>query len=258
MKIAMIGAGSIGGATVNGIVKAGFNPSDITVTTKRVSSLEKYAALGVNRTTDNVAAVRGADIVFIAVEPWVVPEVLDQLEPEFDGKTVVSICPGVKPEVFEAKIGSRSKLLYFIPNTAIELCESVNFVIPVRADEEDIKAIEKVLEGTGLTMRATFAEMPAVTALASCGIAYALKYILASTEGGIEMGVPADDAKAIVTQTVKGAAAVLQAHGTFPQQEIDRVTTPGGLTLKGLGAMESSGFSDAVKNGLKAGRVKKD
>lgn len=256
MKITIIGAGNIGGAIAKGIVKAGRVPADITVTAAHAASLEKFAALGINCSTDNVAAVNSADMVFIAVKPWIAPEVLDQLGKELAGKIVVSVCPGVKPEAFEEKIGKGMKLIYVIPNTAVEICESVNFVIPVKASEEEIKAVEQVLDGTGLTMRASFEQLPAVTALASCGIAYALQYIKASAEGGKEMGIPDNDSRAIVTQTVKGAAAVLKAHGTLPQEEIDRVTTPGGLTLKGLDAMAATGFDNAVKSGLKAGRTR--
>ena len=91
------------------------------------------------------------------------------------------------------------------------------------------------------------------TTLASCGIAYAMRYIRAATEGGVEIGFKAHDAQQIVQQTVKGAVALLQATGHHPEEEIDKVTTPGGVTIKGLNAMEHAGFTSAVIRGLKAG-----
>ena len=96
--------------------------------------------------------------------------------------------------------------------------------------------------------------LPAATALASCGIAYALRYIRAAVEGGVELGFRASDAQEIVTATVRGAAALLSVDGAHPEVEIDRVTTAGGITIRGLNAMEQAGFTPAVIAGLKAGR----
>lgn len=111
-----------------------------------------------------------------------------------------------------------------------------------------------LFEGTGKVKIVPLGQLMAGTALASCGIAYALRYIRASAEGGVEMGFRAKDAEEIVAQTVKGAGALLEAHGSHPEEEIDKVTTPGGLTIKGLNAMEEAGFTNAVIKGLKAGK----
>jgi len=86
--------------------------------------------------------------------------------------------------------------------------------------------------------------------VASCGTAFALRYARAATEGGVELGLYPHQALEAVLQTVKGAADLLEARGTHPEQEIDRVTTPGGITIRGLNAMEAAGFSDAVIKGL--------
>ena len=94
--------------------------------------------------------------------------------------------------------------------------------------------------------------MAAATSLASCGIAYALRYVRAAMEGGVELGIRADEAKRIVMQTLRGAVDVLEANNSHPEAEIDRVTTPGGLTIKGLNAMEAAGFTHSVIEGLRA------
>ena len=88
--------------------------------------------------------------------------------------------------------------------------------------------------------------------LASCGTAFALRYVRASAEGGVELGLYPKEAVEAALQTVKGAAALLEARGTHPEEEIDRVTTPGGITIRGLNAMEEAGFTAAVIAGLKA------
>jgi len=82
--------------------------------------------------------------------------------------------------------------------------------------------------------------------MAGCGIAYAMRYIRAAAEGGVELGFDAKSATSIVMQTLKGAVAMLQASGLHPEAAIDKVTTPGGLTIKGLNTMERNGFSNPV------------
>ena len=81
-----------------------------------------------------------------------------------------------------------------------------------------------------------------------------MRYIRAASEGGVELGVPADTAKQIVLQTMTGAVELLRATGNHPEAEIDKVTTPGGLTIRGLNAMEAGGFTASVIAGLKASR----
>ena len=80
-----------------------------------------------------------------------------------------------------------------------------------------------------------------------------MRYIRASVEGGVEIGFKAKDAEQIVLQTVKGAVELLQATGEHPEAAIDKVTTPGGVTIRGLNEMEHAGFTSAVVRGLKAG-----
>ena len=94
-------------------------------------------------------------------------------------------------------------------------------------------------------------QISACTALASCGIAFAMRYIHASAQGGVEIGVRAADAQKIVEHTIIGAAKLLLEKGTHPAAEIDKVTTPGGITIRGLNEMEHAGFSSSVIRGLK-------
>ncbi len=248
----------MGGALALGLVKAGrVAAGDLTVTARHAETLAKFSEYGIVGTTDNVEAVKDADFVILAVKPWVVESVCLEIYPVLGRQKFVSVAPGVKAADLEAwltKDGRVPSISYLIPNTAIEVCESMNFVAAATASEADVDLLLGLLEGTGKTMVVPMDKLMAGTALASCGIAYALRYIRAASEGGVEMGLYAKDAETIVAQTVKGAAALLQAHGSHPEEEIDKVTTPGGLTIKGLNAMEEAGFTNAVIQGLKAGR----
>lgn len=261
MKLTIIGAGNIGSAIACGlgssrIIKA----SDICCTDLFLEKLEKIkqtnAAIQV--TSDNNAAVKNADIVIVAVKPWLVEAVITDIKEALDYKRqmVVSIAAGIEFE----KLGQYLKkeddvlpvLFRVIPNTAIEVKEGVHFVSAYNATPEQTDTLKSIFDELGLTILIEERLIGAGTALASCGIAYAFRYIRAAVEGAVELGLAPDLAKKIVLQTLKGAAALLEANDSHPEAEIDKVTTPGGITIKGLNAMEEAGFTNAVIKGLKA------
>jgi len=259
MKIAIIGAGNMGGSTARGLaVKKVFSPSDITVTAKHRSSLEKFEDLGVCMSMDNSKAVEDAEIVVIAVKPWVVRDVVEEILPALKKKAkrpvVVSMAAGVKSDDMKQWFDGAAELVYVIPNIAIEYGESVSFITPVDASQGTVDIIYDIFSKLGSAFIVDEKHLGAGTALASCGIAYALRYIRAAAEGGVELGMKADVAAQIVAQTVKGAAVLLQETECHPEDLIDKVTTPGGITIKGLNAMEEAGFTNAVIQGLKASK----
>ena len=139
-----------------------------------------------------------------------------------------------------------------IPNIAIALLSSMTFIVPANAKPEHTKLISELYGSMGEVIITDEKHLAAGTTLASCGIAYAMRYVRAASEGGVEIGFKADDAKNIVLQTVKGAVELLQATGEHPEAAIDKVTTPGGVTIRGLNEMEHAGFTSAVIRGLKA------
>ena len=252
----MIGAGAMGGATVEGLLAAGHKGDELCVSDPSESVLAKFAALGVNTTTDNAAAVRQADIVMVCVKPWIVWKVLEgikeALQPEW--QSLVVIAAGVKSDDVREFLGQQCPpLMLCIPNIAISQLQSMTFLVPVTTDATQTEAVKAVFAEMGSVLLTDEAHLAAGTTLASCGIAYAMRYIRAAAEGGVELGFNADDAKQIVMQTVKGAVAVLEASGLHPEAAIDLVTTPGGVTIKGLNEMEHAGFTSAVIRGLKAG-----
>lgn len=261
MKIAIIGAGNIGGAMAKGLlVKSIIAPSDLTLTTAHKETLQKYADLRCNLTLDDNEAVQEADIIVIAVKPWKVAEVVRNLKDAIDytKQIVVCIVAGVPsaellPE-FDKEDGSKVRLVYAMPNTAIEIGESVTFLTNVSATADDMLYLRKLYDQLGYTLKVEERLLQAGTSLASCGIAYAMRYARAATLGGVQLGFKSQDALEIVEQTVIGAMKLLIAHDSHPEAEIDTVTTPGGITINGLIAMEDAGFTTAVINGLKAAK----
>ena len=149
--------------------------------------------------------------------------------------------------------GNKPNVYVVIPNIAIAQLCSMNFIVPIKGDENTTEKIKALFDATGLSILTEEKLLGAGTTLASCGIAYAMRYIRAASEGGVELGFKASLARDIVLQTVKGAVSLLQANGNHPEAEIDKVTTPGGLTIRGLNEMEHAGFTSSVIRGLKAG-----
>ena len=257
MKLTIIGAGNMGGALALGLTSSeAVNGADITVTARHTSSLEKFKSSGIITSTDNVSAVIGSDIVFYAVKPWQMEAVLNETKGALDysSQLIVSIAPGVPAESLKSWLakegGEVPSIAYVIPNTAIEIGESMTFISPVTASEAQTKMLKELFDRVGKSEIVDLEHMLAGTSLASCGIAYAMRYIGAATEGGAILGLDGIDIKDAVCQTVKGAAELVSSRGLSAQEEIDKVTTPNGLTIKGLNAMEQAGFSSSVIKGL--------
>lgn len=247
----------MGGATVEGLIKGQyFKNEDITVADPSQAVVDRFAKMGVSVTTDNKLAADGADIVCVVVKPWLVERVLTDIKSEMNPQKqlLIVIAAGVSSESIKSWLGQNCPPLFLvIPNIAIAELSSMTFIVPVGASEAQTKTITDIFDEMGDTLITDEQHLAAGTTLASCGIAYAMRYIRAAAEGGVELGFKADDAKKIVMQTMKGAVELLQASGLHPEAAIDLVTTPGGVTIKGLNEMEHAGFTSAVIRGLKAG-----
>jgi pyrroline-5-carboxylate reductase len=139
-----------------------------------------------------------------------------------------------------------------MPNTAIAIQESVTCICQRGATTEQIEYVESLFNQLGITIPIEEKLMDAATVLGACGIAYALRFIRAATQGGIEIGFDAKTANLIAAQTVKGAAELLLQGNRHPEEEIDKVTTPKGCTIVGLNEMEHQGFSSSLIRGIGA------
>ena len=253
MKIVLLGAGNMGGAIAKGLVRSGIAAADVTLTRTQPGTPEDLAALGLRVTTDNAAAVAGADVVFVAVKPWLVSAVLQPLAGAIPaGALVVSVAAGVTLAELRQDL-SRAKgvrLARVMPNTAVGLCCGVTAIAGETPEARD--AAKALMDRLGLTVLCGEDRFGAITALSGCGIAHALRFLRAGQEAGLEMGVPAQAAGEIFAQVMKGAAELVLHSGNHPEAEVDRVCTPGGLTIKGINAMERAGFTGAVVQGLLA------
>ncbi len=259
MKVTIIGGGNMGGAIARGMAKGTLiKTEDITVSDPFQATLDALKAEypAINVTTNNEEAVVGADIVLLAVKPWLVERILTPLKLDASKQMFISIAAGVTFEQLSKWVSSGIAMFRVMPNTGISQMESMSIVCSQNASKEQEQQILDIFNEMGLAMLMPEQNMPAVTALASCGIAYVLEYIRAAMQAGVELGLYPKDAQKMVAQAVKGAAALILNNETHPSVEIDKVCTPGGVTIKGINALEHGGFTSAVINAMKASCVK--
>ena len=265
MKITIIGSGNMGGAIARGLAQSPvFKASDITCTAHSEETLTRMRMANPDfiLSHNNIESVQGRDIVVIAVKPWKVETIINEIKPvlDYNKQIIVSVAAGITFEqlnTFLAKETDSKKMIHpaifrAIPNTAIEICSSMTFVSAYNSSQEQTDVILNIFNELGNTLLIEERLMTAGTALASCGIAFAFRYIRAAIEGGVELGFYPKQAQEIVAYTVKGAVDLLLKNKSNPEVEIDKVTTPGGMTIKGINEMELSGFTPAIIKGLKA------
>ena len=254
MKLAIIGAGNMGGAIARGLAKGTIiQTEDICVSNPSQGKLDALKAEfpTIQVTNSNVDAAQGADMVVLAVKPWYIEQVVKELPLDAGKQLLVSVAAGISFEQFESWVGEKMSVFRVIPNTAISQLESMTLIASHHASKEQEQLMLDIFNEMGLAMLIPEKQMAATTALTSCGIAYVLKYIQAAMQAGIELGVYPKDAQRMVAQSVKGAASLILNNDTHPSVEIDKVTTPGGITIRGINELDHEGFSSAIIKAMK-------
>ena len=255
MKVAIIGAGNMGGAIARGMAQGSLiRPADITVSNPSEGKLRAIKEFNpqIKTTCNNQEAINEADLIILAVKPWFIKEVIEGLTLQTEKQIIASVAAGIPFAEYEQWIGEKATIFRIIPNTAISQMQSMTLLASHNASKEQEALLANIFNEMGVAMLIDEKQMGAATALTSCGIAYVLKYIQAAMQAGIEMGIYPKDAARMVAQSVKGAAELILTNESHPSVEIDKVTTPGGLTIKGINELEHGGFTSAIINAMKA------
>lgn len=250
----------MGGALIKGWAKRG--EVELTITARTQETLTRFTQQypSIHTLLDNAEAVKGADVIVLAVKPWLVEQVIREISSsiDFHHQVIVSVAANVFSETLRNYLLCPSaQVLYAMPNIGAEFGESMTFLAPAEGvPTETVDKIETLLLQVGKVKRCEEKQVAAGNMLSGCGIAYVMRFLHAMMEGGVEMGLYPKDAQAIAMQAMKGAVAVLEGSGMHPAVAIDKVTTPGGLTIRGLNELDHAGFNSAVIRCLKAGLVK--
>lgn len=247
----------MGGALIHGWAKSG-QVDHITIADKNEALLAKFQQEypTLTTTTDNVAAAREADVIVLVVKPWLMSMVLQEIKPalELKRQIIVSDAANFTTDKLAQELGSEGNYFYAIPNIAAEFGASMSFLAHAQGvDSQLVEVVKSLYDLCGDTLIVAEDHVAAGMMMASCGIAYVMRYIRAQMEGGVEMGFYPNQAKQIAMQTMLGAVELLQQTGLHPEEAIDKVTTPGGITIKGLNELDHAGFNSAVIRSLKAG-----
>jgi len=254
-KIAIIGGGNLGSSIADGLILSEFSrPVELSITRRNLSTLSRFAERGCMVHSDNKKAVRDSEVIILAVKPYNYADIVKEIKPLLNPKKhiVISVITGVWIEQLQKAIAKPVPVIRAMPNTAIAIQQSMTCLSHAGASASQLNYIQQLFDQLGKTVMIDEKLMDAATVLGACGTAYAMRYIRANIQGGIEIGFDAATASIIAAQTVKGAAQLLLEKGSHPEHEIDKVTTPKGCTIAGLNEMEHQGFSSSLIRGLVA------
>lgn len=251
-NITIIGGGNLGSAMAEGLLKAKFTGAqNLTITRRNTQALKHFEDREITVLSDNKTAIANADIIILAVKPYQVKEILNELEFNTN-QVVISTITGVSLSELNEWAKGQPILFRAMPNTAIGIQESMTCICSKGGNEDATAEVKSLFETLGKVIFLEESLMNAATVSGACGIAFAMRYIRASIQGGIEIGFSAAQASKIVAQTILGAAEILLQTDSHPEREIDKVTTPRGCTIAGLNEMEHRGFSSSVIKGVVA------
>lgn len=256
-KVSVIGAGNMGGAVARGLAGCAAK-YEVCVSNPSTGKLEAIKAdyPYVFTTTSNPECARGADVIILGIKPWKVRKVIEELRPVWLSSgaepILVSMAAGIDIAALREMAGPEVSIYKAIPNTAVSVGCGVTFVSRETPDETDDSIVADIFSIMGLTEIVEERMLDAGMAVASCGMAFMMRMLRAMTEGGVELGLYPATALRAAAATMRGAAELIERNRLHPEQEVDKVTTPGGLTIRGLNAMEEAGFTGAVVKGLRA------
>jgi pyrroline-5-carboxylate reductase len=263
MKIVIIGGGNIGGAIARGLAQGSFfKPSDITVIDIQEAPLQALKTFNpeINTERENYNSVAGADMILLAVKPWLLKNVILDIKfyMDYSKQMLLSVAAGITLEDMTQSLIKKSEentlpaLFRLIPNTAIAVKQSVTLIASNNASSEQEELLLHIFNELGCAFLLEESKLGAGTAMTSCGIAYLFRYVRAAMQAGVELGFYPKEAQNMIVKTMQGAAALLDKTKENPEVEIDKVTTPGGITIKGLNELEANGFTTAIVKAIKA------
>jgi len=250
MNIHIIGGGNLGVAIALGFANY-TSGNHLTITRRNTAQIQHLSKNGIVVSSNNIESINQADLIILTIKPYQIDTVLNEIVPHISNKIIASAVSGVSLETLQQKTKGAHAIIRIMPNIAAQFAESatcVSFSEQNKAEGEQVVELFNHL-GTAVVIEEKL--MDAATVLGACGTAYALRYIRASMQAGIEIGFDAPTALAIASQTAKGAAKMALDEKIHPEQLIDRVTTPQGCTIVGLNEMEHQGFSSALIRGIK-------
>ncbi len=259
-KIAVIGAGNMGGALITGLVRSGeVNPEQITAVDLVESILEQHRVnLQVKISRDARGVVGDQDIVILGIKPQGWQPVAEGLKESLtSSQVIVSIMAGVQIASLEQVLGRDIPVVRVMPNLLAQVRSAGAAMCPgTCATETHLSVVREMLALVGDPIVVEESQMDAVTGLSGSGPAYVYSIIDALADGGVNVGLSKDAALKLATQTVLGAAKMVLESGEHPAVLKDRVTSAGGTTIAGLHTLEKGGFRATLMAAVEAATIR--
>ena len=249
-SIGFIGAGQMASALGGGFVRAGVvTSSGLYAYDVSEDALAKFTQTVGGTVCESLRElVQKSDIVFLAVKPQQIYDVLEALEDmEKTSKLFVSIAAGVMLRDLADHLGWKTPMVRVMPNTPCLIGSGASgFCASESVSETEIQMVRTLLETVGIAVRVPEHLLDAITGLSGSGPAFGYVMIEAMSDAGVRLGLPRDTATKLAAQTLKGAAEMVLQTGGHPGVLKDRVASPGGTTIAGLVALEDAGLRSAL------------
>ncbi|WP_248242559.1 pyrroline-5-carboxylate reductase [Microbacterium kunmingense] len=248
-SIAVLGAGSMGGAVLRGVAASALATAGLVATNRsrakadELASVPSVTSLAVEDESDaNVRAAAKADIVLVGVKPAMVPDLLREISPHLrPGTIVVSLAAGVTIATFEEILGADVAVFRSMPNTPALVGKAVTGISAgSRASEADAVLVRRLFETVGTVIELPETQIDALSTISGSGPAYVFLLIEDLTRAAVGKGFGEADARVMVEQTFAGATALLTATGEEPAELRRRVTSPKGTTERAVAVLQEA------------------
>jgi pyrroline-5-carboxylate reductase len=240
-RVAVLGLGKIGGIVLDGLLKAGLPPANVVATVRHA---ERAQALSAKRPvavgTDNRAAVRGADVILVAVKPQNVRELLEEIRSDVTpAQLLISVAASVPTSFIEDTLKAPIPVVRVMPNTPCQVGAGMTGICRGKhATDAHLDVARQLFDTVGRSVVVDEKHMDAVTGLSASGPAFVYIILESLAEAGVKVGLPRDVATILSAQTLLGAAKVALDTGDHPALLKDAVTTPAGCTIDGILELE--------------------
>lgn len=253
-KIGFIGAGNMASAIINGILKNGWNPSNITVFDVDDKKMNAYKAKSLNTALNASDLVTKSDIIVFAVKPFHLEEVLTDLKDNhLHNKIFVSIVAGIPMKFISDRTSSDIKIVRVMPNTPMLIGEGASALCKNEyVEDSELDMIVDIFASMGVAKIINENKMNEIIAVSGSSPAYVYLFIKSIIDEGIAMGISEDVVKELAVQTVIGSAKMILESDKTPQQLIDMVTSPKGTTLEAMDVLYKNDFEKIISNAMKA------
>ena len=251
MNISILGYGNLGRSIANGL-KSFDSLKKLYVTKKDIENLrhsieDKKCILS----SDNLNAISNSSIIFLTVQPKQFKELAKEIKSHINSdQIIISPITGISIKDLEDEFGNDKKIIRCMTNTAVAVRHAVTCICSNKTGKDSIEIVENLFRKLGHTMIIEEKNMQAATVISASGIAFWMRLIRATAQGGVQLGFESNQALEMSLMTSLGAAKLLEVNQSHPEDEIDKVTTPNGCTIEGLIEMEHQGLSSALIKGI--------